>query len=391
VKAVVYEDIRTVGVQDVDDAVLEDPTDVVVRLSSSAICGTDLHMYDGRTGAEPGLVIGHEPVGEVEQVGKAVTTVKKGDRVVIPTHLFCGLCFNCMRGYTAACLRVRPGSFGAAYGYAGMGHYRGAQAQLLRVPFADANCVRVPGEPLDDREDDFVLLADAFVTGWHATELAEMRPGATVAVFGSGTIGLLAAYSSLLRGASEVYVIDDVPERLDRAGEIGATPINFSQGDPVQQIREHRRRAGLPIGEEQMDGVERGIDAVGFQARDREDPTRENPTQVVSDLARLVNPTGHIAIAGVYAEKDLDPAPEGSPDGHLRVPWATFFNKGVSVRFGRTNDRRYTTMLRDLVVAGRARPARIVTNHGTLDDAPHLFDSFDRRTDGVIKAILRPN
>jgi glutathione-independent formaldehyde dehydrogenase len=390
-KAVVYEDTRRVGVESVDDAVLEEPTDVVVRLSSSAICGTDLHMYDGRTGAEPGLVIGHEPLGVVEQVGDAVTLVKEGDRVVIPTHLYCGLCFNCVRGYTAACLRVRPGGFGAAYGYAGMGHYRGAQAELLRVPFADANCVQVPGEPGDEREDDFVLLADAFVTGWHATELAQVQPGSTVAVFGAGTVGLLAAYSALLRGAGEVYVVDDVPERLDMAGELGATPVNFDDGDPVEQIRELRRRRGLPIGEEQMDGVQRGIDAVGFQARDREDPSRENPTQVVSDLARLVNPTGGVAIAGVYAEKDLHPAPEGSPDGHLRVPWATFFNKGISVNFGRTNDRRYTTRLRDLVVAGRARPGRIVTNHGTLDDAPVLYKSFDRRADGVVKAILHPN
>ncbi len=119
-----------------------------------------------------------------------------------------------------------------------------------------------------------------------------------------------------------------------------------------------------------MDGVQRGIDAVGFQARDREDPTRENPTQVVSDLARLVNPTGHVAIAGVYPEKDLGPAPAGGADGHLRVHWATFFNKGITVGFGRTNDRRYTTKLRDLVLSGRAPPSRVVTNHGTLDDAP---------------------
>ncbi len=390
-KAVVYEDTRTVGVQDVEDAALEDPTDVVIRVSSSAICGTDLHMYDGRTGAEAGLVIGHEPLGVVEEVGDAVTTIKRGDRVVIPTHLYCGLCFNCVRGYTAACLRVRPGGFGAAYGYAGMGHYRGAQAQLLRVPFADANCVRVPGEPFDDREDDFVLLADAFVTGWHATELAMMQPGCTVAVFGAGTVGLLAAYSALLRGAGEVYVVDHVADRLDKAGEIGAVPINFTAGDPVEQIKDHRRRVGLPIGEEQMDGVQKGIDAVGFQARDREHPTRENPTQVVSDLARLVNPTGHVAIVGVYAEKDLDPAPEGSSDGHLQVPWATFFNKGISVNFGRTNDRRYTTRLRDLVVAGRAHPGKIVTDHGTLAEAPRFYDRFDRRTDGVVKAILQPN
>jgi glutathione-independent formaldehyde dehydrogenase len=390
-KAVVYEDTRRVGVESVDDAVLEEPTDVVVRLSSSAICGTDLHMYDGRTGAEPGLVVGHEPLGIVERAGDGVTLVRQGDRVVIPTHLYCGLCFNCIRGYTAACMRVRPGGFGAAYGYAGMGHYRGAQAQLLRVPFADANCVKVPGEPGDEREDDFVLLADAFVTGWHATDLAQVQPGSTVAVFGAGTVGLLAAYSALLRGAGEVYVVDHIPERLDKAGELGATPVNFEDGDPVEQIRELRRRRGLPIGEEQMDGVQRGIDAVGFQARDREDPSRENPTQVISDLARLVNPTGGVAIAGVYAEKDLHPAPEGSADGHLRVPWATFFNKGVSIGFGRTNDRRYTTRLRDLVVAGRARPGRIVTNHGTLDDAPALYESFDRRADGVVKAILQPN
>ena len=390
-KAVVYEDTRRVGVESVDDAVLEEPTDVVVRLSSSAICGTDLHMYDGRTGAEPGLVVGHEPLGIVERAGDGVTLVRQGDRVVIPTHLYCGLCFNCIRGYTAACMRVRPGGFGAAYGYAGMGHYRGAQAQLLRVPFADANCVKVPGEPGDEREDDFVLLADAFVTGWHATDLAQVQPGSTVAVFGAGTVGLLAAYSALLRGAGEVYVVDHIPERLDKAGELGATPVNFQDGDPVEQIRELRRRRGLPIGEEQMDGVQRGIDAVGFQARDREDPSRENPTQVISDLARLVNPTGGVAIAGVYAEKDLHPAPEGSADGHLRVPWATFFNKGVSIGFGRTNDRRYTTRLRDLVVAGRARPGRIVTNHGTLDDAPALYESFDRRADGVVKAILQPN
>jgi threonine dehydrogenase-like Zn-dependent dehydrogenase len=156
-------------------------------------------------------------LGVVKQAGSAVELVKAGERVVIPTHLYCGVCVNCARGYSAACLRVRPGSFGTAYGYAGMGPYRGAQAELLRVPFADANCIPVPGNPSDDREDDFVLLADAFVTGWHATELAAVRAGCTVAVFGAGAIGLLAAYSALLKGAAEVYVVDGVPERLDKA------------------------------------------------------------------------------------------------------------------------------------------------------------------------------
>jgi glutathione-independent formaldehyde dehydrogenase len=330
-RAVVFAGTRSVAVEDVPDAVLEEPEDVVVRITSSAICGTDLHMYDGRTGAEPGLVLGHEPLGVVEQVGSAVGTVRVGDRVVLPTHLYCGVCVNCARGLSAACLRVRPGAFGAAYGYAGLGPYRGAQAELLRVPFADANCVVVPGEPGDELEDDLVLLADAFVTGWHATELAQVTPGATVAVFGAGTIGLLSAYSCLLRSAAVVYVVDAVPERLDKAGEIGAVPVDIRDGDPVEQIRELRRAGGLPPGEEPMSGVRCGIDAVGFQAHDRSAPDRENPTQVVGDLARLVDPTGHLGIVGVYAEKDLHPAPEGHADGRLTVPWATCFSKGITV------------------------------------------------------------
>jgi glutathione-independent formaldehyde dehydrogenase len=219
-KAIVFEGTRDVALNTVDDAVLEDPEDVVIEVTSSAICGTDLHMYDGRTGAEPGLVLGHEPLGVVSAAGEDVRLVRTGQRVVIPTHLYCGVCFNCARGYSAACLRVRPGGFGAAYGYAGMGSYRGAQADLLRVPFANANCIPVPGEPGDDQEDDFVMLADAFVTGWHATKLARVEPAGTVAIFGAGAIGLLAAHSALLKGASEVYVVDHIPARLNRAGRV---------------------------------------------------------------------------------------------------------------------------------------------------------------------------
>lgn len=389
-KALVYDGIRQVSVREVEDAGLQEPTDAVVRITSSAICGTDLHTYEGRTGPEPGLVLGHEPLGVVEQVGSAVEQVKAGDRVVVPTHIFCGMCVNCARGYSAACLRIRPGAFGAAYGYPGMGPFRGALAERLRVPFADANCVRLPGTPMDDREDDFVMLADAFVTGWHATELAGVGPGRSVAVFGAGTIGLLAAYSAVLRGAGEVYVVDRVHARLDQAAEFGAVPVDFTAGDPVGQIQELRRRRGLPLGEETMFGVDCGIDAVGFQARERTDPARENPAQVVADLARLINPTGHVGIAGVYTAHDTHPAPQGSADGELRVPWATFFDKGVRVNFGRTHDRRYTTLLRDLIVSGRARPGRVVSHHGTLDEAPALFEGFDARAHGIVKAVVNP-
>jgi glutathione-independent formaldehyde dehydrogenase len=389
-KAVVYEGTRRVAVREVEDAEPREPADAVVRVTSSALCGTDLHMYDGRIGAEPGLVLGHEPLGVVERVGPAVTAVSRGDRVVLPTHLFCGVCSYCSRGLTAACSRVRPGGFGAAYGYAGMGPYRGAQAELLRVPWADANCVRLPGEPGDRWEDAFVLLADAFVTGWHATELAGVRPGDSVAVFGAGAVGLLAAHSAVLRGAGQVFVVDRVPERLAAAAEFGAIPVDFGQDDPVDRIRAHRREAGLPPGEEHTAGVDRAIDAVGFQALDREDPGRENPRQVVADLARLVNPAGSVAVAGVYAAKDLAPAPTGHPDGSLHVPWATLFDKGVHIGFGRTHDRRYTRLLRDLVLSGRAHPERVVTHHAPLTEAPALYASFDQRANGVIKAVFHP-
>jgi glutathione-independent formaldehyde dehydrogenase len=181
-----------------------------------------------------------------------------------------------------------------------------------------------------------------------------------------------------------------VAARLGKAGELGATPVDFRAGDPVDQIREHRARAGLPIGEEKLGGVDKVIDAVGFQAHDRARPDRERPNQVIADAARLVNPAGAVGIAGVYPEKDLNPQPGETADGWLTVPWGAFFARGVSVGFGRTHDRRYTAHLRDLITAGRARPGAIVTHHAPLDDAPELYRQFDKRENGIIKAILHP-
>jgi|GEM_PF-171425 glutathione-independent formaldehyde dehydrogenase len=392
--AVVYRGPREVAVQSVPDPISQAPTDAIVRLTTTALCGSDLHTYDGRTAATSGDVIGHEPLGIVEWVGSGVASIKRGDRVVIPTHANCAFCDNCERGYSGACLTVNPPNYGSAYGYAGMGTLVGAQAQMLRVPFADANCLIVPGEEGDDLEDDFVLLADAFVTGYHAATLGDVRPGSTVAVFGAGAVGLLAAYSALLIGAAEVYVVDGVDARLRIAEDLGAIPVDLRRGDPVEQIFEMRRRdrrAG-PRGPsaEQMGGVMCAIDAAGFQARDRADMSKENPTQLIDDLARVVNPTGSIAMIGVWEPHDPHPVDADAGEGRFTVPWGTFFQKGVSVRFGRTHDERYNRTLRDLIVSGRAKPSRIVTQRLPLGSAPAAYDAFDRRAEGYVKVLFKP-
>jgi glutathione-independent formaldehyde dehydrogenase len=284
---------------------LNSPTDALLRVTTSGICGSDLHMYEGRTPLKKGTIVGHEIMGVIAEVGDAVRSIKKGDRVVLPFNIACGYCYNCHRGYTNACLTMNPEGASAGYGYAGMGPYQGGQAEFVLVPYADFNCLKLPGTPGDQWEDDFLLLSDVFPTGYHATELAAVTPGKTVAIFGAGPVGLLAAYSSILKGASEVYVVDNILARLQKAKELGATPINFSEGDPVEQIKAIRRKNKAAQqshrpGEEKLEGVECVIDAVGYQARSDKNPSHENPTQVLENALNLVNPAGSVGVVGVY-------------------------------------------------------------------------------------------
>ncbi len=276
-----------------------------------------------------------------------------------------------------------------------MGGYRGAQAELLRVPFADANCLRLPGEPGDEWEDDFVLLADAFPSGYHAAELAGVSAGDSVAVFGAGAIGLLAAYSARLRGAADIYVVDNIPERLDKAGEMGFEPIDFGAGDPVEQILEHRRRmrGGSPAwrGEEPLIGVTCGIDAIGFQARDREDPSRENPRWVIEALAQLVHPGGRLGIIGVFVDEDPGAGGELEREGALAVPWGTPVQEGGDDRHG-TRSRR--ALQRPPARPDRHRPGQAVDDRQPPPRASRRRRTptarFDARRDGYLKVILRP-
>ncbi|MGC4113939.1 MAG: glutathione-independent formaldehyde dehydrogenase [Myxococcales bacterium] len=394
-KAVVWKGSNQVEVAEVEDPKIESATDAIVRISSTGICGSDLHMYEGRIDAPSGMVFGHENLGVVEQVGPAVVSIRVGDRVVLPFNISCGVCMNCTRGFFSACLVANPDGVAASYGYAAMGPYRGGQAELLRVPFADVSCLKLPGEPGDELEDDFLLLSDVFPTGYHGTELAGVGPGKTVAVWGAGPVGLLAAYSAMLRGAAEVYVIDAVKDRLKKAEQIGAIAVDFSAGDPVEQIFEIRSsnpliRGALRPGEEKMMGVMCGIDAVGYQAKNQQDPSRERPTQVIEDLVRLVNPTGQIGVVGVYMPGDPGAQSEQAKKGVFSLPWAKFFEKGIAVGQGQTPVKQYNVLLRDLIIAGRAKPSFIVSHRLPLSEAPSAYDKFDRRADGYTKVVLKP-
>jgi glutathione-independent formaldehyde dehydrogenase len=394
-KAVVFKETSKVAVEEVEDPRLESASDCIVRITSAAICGSDLHMYEGRTPGSEGTVLGHENMGVIEEVGSAVVSLRRGDRVVLPFNISCGSCLNCTRGFYNFCLVANPEAPQAAYGYSGMGPFRGGQAELLRVPFADVNCLKLPGTPGDDLEDDFVLLADIFPTAFHATELAGVQTGSTVAVYGAGPVGLLSAYSALIRGASEVFVVDSIPERLKKVEQIGAIPIDFRKGDPAQQIFDLRRRnplfmGALRVGEEKMLGVMCGIDAVGYQARDYSDPAYEDPTSVLDSLTKVVNPTGCIGVIGVYMPEDPGARGAAAKQGRFELPWGQLWEKGITLGQGQCPVKRYNYRLRDLIIAGRAKPSFIVSHRLPLDDAPEAYAHFDRREQGYTKVVLKP-
>ena len=394
-RAIVFKRPKEVVVEEVPNPKLEAPTDVIVRITSAGICGSDLHMYEGRTPASSEMRFGHENMGIVEEVGTAVVSIKEGDRVVMPFNVACGTCFNCARSYTNACVAVNPDGVSGGYGYSGMGPYPGGQAEYLRVPFGDFNCLKLPGTPGDELEDDFLLLSDVFPTGYHAAELAGVGPGDSVAVFGAGPVGLLAAYSSILRGAAEVYVVDGIAERLAKVEEIGAIAIDYNRGEPCEQIKKIRGqnplwRGSLRPGEEKMSGVMCGIDAVGYQARRFDKPEKENPIQVIEELIHVVNPTGRIGIVGVYFPADPGGVDKAAKHGQYQLPLGDIFEKGLSLGTGQTPVKKYNAYLRDLIIAGRAKPSFIVSHRLTLDEAPGAYQKFDQRTDGYTKVILKP-
>ncbi|KAI4601848.1 hypothetical protein KJ359_010713 [Pestalotiopsis sp. 9143b] len=377
-KAVNYAGPSSVKVSEVEKPKLEHPDDIIVKVTTAAICGSDLHMYEGRTAAEPGITFGHENMGIVEELGEGVTLLKKGDRIVMPFNVADGRCRNCEEGKTAFCTGVNPGFAGGAYGYVAMGPFRGGQAQYLRVPYADFNALKLP--PGKEFEADFILLADIFPTGWHGIEISGFKSGESVAVFGAGPVGLMAAYSAVLRGASRVFVVDRVPERLEAAQKIDCVPIDFTKGDAVDQI----------IAANGGDMVDRSIDAVGYQAVGASGAS-EQPNIVLENMIRVTRACGGLGIPGLYVPSDPGAPDAASKNGMISLSFGKLFEKGLTIGTGQCNVKSYNRYLRDLIIAGKAKPSFVVSHEINIDDAEDAYDKFARRIDGYTKVLIHPN
>lgn len=375
-KAVVYQGPRDVRVIDVPDARIEKPTDVLVRITTTNICGSDLHMYDGRTEVEAGQVLGHENLGEVIEVGEAVDRVKVGDLVCLPFNVSCGFCENCERGLTGFCLTVNPGKAGGAYGYAGMGPYRGGQAELLRVPYGDFNCLVLP-EGAREQQNDYVMLSDIFPTGYHATELAGVQPGESVVIYGAGPVGLLAAHSAFLRGASRVFVVDTHKDRLAIAEKLGAIAIDDTGQDGADQVVE--QTGG---------GADRGCECVGYQCFHGEG--HEVPNLTMNNLVTAVRATGSIGVVGVFMPKDPGGADALARKGQIAFDIGQFFTKGQRMGTGQCNVKAYNRHLCRLIEAGKARPSVIVSHELPLAQAAEGYRHFDACEEGWTKVVLKP-
>lgn len=349
-KAVTFQGVGDVRVQDVADPRVVDPTDAVVRITTSAICGSDLHQYHGRGGGlvEKGAVMGHEFMGVVEDVGPAVEAVRPGDRVVAPFSVSCGRCEWCRRRLPAQCATTGRAVFGGRFGTI----YPGGQAERIRVPFADFLCEKVPPTMTDE---DALFLGDILSTAYFCAESGGIRPGDTVAVFGAGPVGLLAVQAALLFGPVRVFAVDRVDYRLRLAEEFGAEPVDLDRGDPAAQLR------ALTGG--------RGPDVV-LECVGHETPFRQG--------IEAVRPGGTVSSVGVYVEPTLG------------FPAREAFFKDLTLKMGICNARNYIAPLMPLVERGRLRPARIITHTLPLKDAPHGYAIFDRKQDRAVKVLLKP-
>jgi threonine dehydrogenase-like Zn-dependent dehydrogenase len=389
-RAVCWHGTGDVRVDTVPDPKIADPGDVILRITSTAICGSDLHLYDGfMPTMQAGDVLGHEPMGEVVEVGRGVTRLKKGDRAVVPFCIACGSCFFCQKGLFSCCDTSNPNaemarkvmghSPAGLFGYSHLlGGFAGGQAEYLRVPFAEVGAVKVP----DDLPDEKVLfLSDIFPTGYMAAENADIEPGDTVAVWGCGPVGQFAIRSAWMFKAGRVIAIDRVPERLRMAQEHGkAETINFEEEDVYDKLMEMTRGRG----------PDRCIDSVGCEAHARGSIDAvydkvKSAVMMATDRAHVLREAimccrkgGTLSIPGVYI---------GFPD---KVPFGALMNKSLTVKTGQTHMQRYMRPLLERIRKGEIDPSFVITHRPRLDDAPKMYKTFRDKEDGCIKVVLKP-
>jgi alcohol dehydrogenase len=347
-KAATYHGVRDIRVETVPDPKIQDPNDVIIRVTKSAICGSDLHFYRGRVPMDEGFIVGHEFMGVIEEVGKGVKHFKKGDKVVAPFWVSCGTCVNCRNNVPTSCT-----GGGGCFGFGkAFGDFPGGQAEYVRVPLADGTLEKVPDSIPDDK---ILFLGDVFSTGYFSAEWANIRPGYTVAVFGDGPIGLFATASARLFGPSLIITVGRHDFRLEVAKRMGSDiGINSRKENPIEKIMEIT----------QGRGVDAVLECIGSN-------------EALLDAFRIVRPGGTISFAGLF----IEPVP---------IPMLDFYLKDLTLRGGVCPAKNYILRLLPLVEHGKIDPTAVITHDLPLSDTPKGYHLMDSKEGNAIKVVLTP-